>query len=80
MHPKDAPVVSAQTTMEEYRKEYNEKQKEFLAPANIQLLRKEPMKIIDVIIKPRSVDMKGFRGDDKKMRAAIEHLYANDGR
>ena len=80
MHPKDAPVVSAQTTMEEYRKEYNEKQKEFMAPANRKFIRENFEGIIDVIIKPRSVDMKEFRGDDKKMRAAIEYLYANDGR
>lgn len=80
MHPNAAPVVSAQTTMEEYRKEYNEKQKEFWRPENIPRLREQFVEICDVIIKPRLVDMKEFRGDEEEMRGAIEYLYANDGR
>jgi hypothetical protein len=80
MHPDTAPVVSAQTTMKEYRKEYNEKQTEFLRPANKQRLREQFVEIVDVIVKPRSVDMKEFRGSEEQMRFAIEYLYANDGR
>jgi hypothetical protein len=80
MHPNEAPVVSAQTTMKEYRKEYREKQKEFLRPANRQRLREQFVEIIDVIVKPRSVDMKEFTGSEKEMRRSIEYLYANDGR
>jgi hypothetical protein len=80
MHPDAAPVVSAQTTMKEYRKEYREKQKEFLRPANRQQLREQFGGILDIIVKPRSVDMKEFRGSEEEMRGAIEYLYANNGR
>lgn len=80
MHPDAAPVVSVQTTMKEYRKEYREKQKEFLRPANRQRLREQFGEILDIIVKPRSVDMKEFRGSEEEMRGAIEYLYANDGR
>jgi hypothetical protein len=80
MHPDGAPVVSAQTTMKEYRKEYREKQKEFLRPANRQRLREQFVEILDIIVKPQSVDMKEFRGSEEEMRGAIEYLYANDGR
>lgn len=80
MLPDDAPVVSAETTMKEYRKEYREKQKEFLRPENRQRLREQFVEILDVIVKPRSVDMKEFRGSEEEMWGAIEYLYANDGR
>jgi hypothetical protein len=80
MHPDEAPAVSAQTTMKEYRKEYREKQKEFLRPANRQRLREEFVRILDVIVKPRSVDMKEFSGSEEEMRRAVEYLYTNDGR
>jgi hypothetical protein len=80
MHPDAAPVVSAQTTMKEYRKEYCEKQKELLRPENKQRFREEFIEISDIIITPRSVDMKEFTGDEEEMRGVIEFLYANDGR
>jgi hypothetical protein len=80
MHPDAAPVVSATTTMKEYRKQYREKQKEFLSPENRKWVRENFVKIIDMIIKPRSVDMKEFEGSEEEMRDAIEDLYANDGR
>lgn len=80
MHPDAAPVVSAQTTMKEYRKEYREKQKEFFKPENRPWIRENFVKILDVIVAPRSVDMKEFRGSEEEMRGAIESLYANDGR
>jgi hypothetical protein len=41
MHSDAAPVVSTETTMSEYRKEYREKQKEFWRPANRQRLREQ---------------------------------------
>ncbi|KAF8853629.1 hypothetical protein BDZ45DRAFT_657717 [Acephala macrosclerotiorum] len=66
--------------MSEYRKEYREKQKEFLRPENRQQLRKQFVGILDVVVKPRSVDMKEFRGSEEKLRRDIEYLYANDGR
>ena len=66
--------------MKEYRKEYREKQKEFLRPANRQRLREQFVRILDVIVKPRSVDMKEFSGSEEEMRRAIEYLYRNDGR
>jgi hypothetical protein len=80
MRPNEAPAVSAQTTMKEYRKEYREKQKEFLRPANRQRLREQFVRIVDVVVKPRSVDMKEFSGSEEEMRRAIEYLYRNDGR
>ena len=80
MRPDEAPAVSAQTTMKEYRKEYREKQKEFLRPANRQRLREQFVRIVDVVVKPRSVDMKEFSGSEEEMRRAIEYLYRNDGR
>jgi hypothetical protein len=80
MRPDEAPAVSVQTTMKEYRKEYREKQKEFLRPANRQRLREQFVEILDVVVKPRSVDMKEFSGSEEEMRRAIEYLYANDGR
>ena len=80
MRPNEAPAVSAQTTMKEYRKEYREKQKEFLRPANRQRLREQFVEILDVVVKPRSVDMKEFSGSEEEMRRAIEYLYRNDGR
>jgi hypothetical protein len=80
MHSDAASVVSAQTTMKEYRKEYREKQKELLKPENKQWFRENFIEISDIIITPRSVDMKEFRGEEGEMRGAIEFLYANDGR
>lgn len=80
MTPDQAPLVSAHTTMEEYRKDYNEKQKHFWRRENLPLLRKQFMGIEDVIVRPRSVDMREFRGDEKRLQQEIEFLYANDGR
>lgn len=82
MTPDKAPVVSAKTTMGEYRKEYREKQKEYMSPENRPRLREELKggKLIDVIVTPRSVDMKECRGSEEEMRVAIERLYPNDGR
>ncbi|KAH8802943.1 hypothetical protein F5884DRAFT_491038 [Xylogone sp. PMI_703] len=80
MLPQDAPVVSGETTMDEYRREYREKQKEFLSVENRQKLREQFAGIADIIIIPRAVDMKEFRGSEQQMRDAIEKYYANDGR
>ena len=75
----DRPTDSdlpAKTTMDEYRKRYREHQKE-----KMKTLKKEDfVKILDVIIAPRSVDMKEFNGTEKEMARAIEYLHANDGR
>jgi hypothetical protein len=80
MHPDAAPVVSVKTAMKEYRNEYREKQKEFLSPENRPQLREQFVRILDVIVKPRSVNMKEFQGSEEEMRGVIEYLYANDGR
>jgi hypothetical protein len=80
MHSCDAPMVSAETTMKEYRKEYNEKRKEFWNPANLPKLREAFCEILDVIVAPRPVDMKEFRGSEEELRNAIESFYTNDGR
>jgi hypothetical protein len=62
--------------MDEYRKRYREEQKE-----QMKTWKKEDfVGILDVIIAPRSVDMKEFNGTDKEIARAIEYLYANDGR
>ncbi|KAH8599477.1 hypothetical protein B0O99DRAFT_724679 [Bisporella sp. PMI_857] len=80
MHPKHAPVVSAQTTMKEYREEYREKQKESFKAANLSWLREQFVCVLDIIGHPRAVDMKNFTGSEEELRNAIESLYANDGR
>jgi hypothetical protein len=80
MHSDEAPVVTAQTTMKEYRKEYREKQEEFLRPENRQRPMEQSLEICDIIVRPRSVNMKEFRGLEEEMPHAIEYLYANDGR
>ena len=80
MHPDAEPVVSAQTTMKEYRKEYREKRKECMRPEKRQWIRENFAEIVDIIVAPRSVDMKEFRGSEEEMRVAVESLYANDGR
>ncbi len=77
---REFPSVTAETTMSEYRKEYNEKDKQFMSLENRTKLRNIPFEIVDVLIKPRSVDMKGFRGSEEEMQRATEFLYANDGR
>ena len=71
------PDVPTKTTMDEYRKSYREQQKEDMKTWK----KKENfVEILDVIIAPRSVDMKEFNGTDKEIARAIEDLYANDGR
>jgi hypothetical protein len=79
MRPTEAPEVSADTTMDDYRKEYREKQKAFLRAANREAVRKDFVEILGVVIKPRWVDMKEFRGSDEELQIAIELLYTNDG-
>jgi hypothetical protein len=76
----DAPVVTSETTMKEYRKAYAEKFKEWMSPENIAELREGFIKVVDVVIAPRLVDMKEFNGLEEDMREKIEYLYANDGR
>jgi hypothetical protein len=76
----DAPVVTAETTMKEYREAYAEKRKAWLSPENRVELRKEFKGLVDVIIAPQSVDMKEFNGSEEEKRKKIEYLYANDGR
>jgi hypothetical protein len=49
----DAPVVSRETTMKEYREVYNKNRKEFLSAANLPKLREAFCKILDVIETPR---------------------------
>jgi hypothetical protein len=80
MAPMDAPVVTAETTMKEYRKAYAEKRKAWMSPENKPELRKGFIGLVDVIIAPQSVDMKEFNGSEEEMREKIEYLYANDGR
>jgi hypothetical protein len=80
MRPTEAPEVSATTAMGNYRKEYREKQKAFLRAANREAVMEDFVGIIDVIIKPRWVNMKEFRGSDQELQTAIELLYENDGR
>jgi len=79
MFPDKAPVVAAETTMGNYRKEYNANQKEFWSRENLPILRKQYMGIQEVIIGPRSVDMRDYNGDEDEMRRAIETLYASIG-
>ena len=79
MHPRWAPVVSAETTMEEYRKEYNEKQKEFLRPENREWVREQFVRVIEVVAKPQSVNMKEYIGPEEELGVAVERLYENYG-
>jgi len=80
MAPMDPPVVTAETTMKEYRQAYAEKRKAWMSPENRAELRKDFIEIVDVIIVPQSVDMKELNGSEEEMREKIEYLYANDGR
>jgi hypothetical protein len=80
MPPGTMPLISDETTMSEYRKEFRELQKEFLKRENLPLRRTQFCEIVDIIVKPQLVDMKDFEGSDKEKEDAIEHLYANDGR
>jgi len=80
MAPMDAPVVTAETTMKEYRQAYAEKRKARMSPENRAQLRKDFIEVVDVIIVPQSVDMKEFNGSEEEMQEKIEYLYANDGR
>lgn len=73
-------VVTATTTMKEYRRDYREKHKEVFRPENRERLREQFIELVDVIVTPRSVDMKEFKGSEEEMRSSIEYLYANDGR
>jgi hypothetical protein len=77
--PDKAPVVSAEPTTKDYRKEYTEKWKRFFKQETLPILRDQFVKSVDVIVKPRSVNMKKFKVDENEMQRAIL-LYANDSR
>ncbi len=70
------PELPTKTTLGEYRKRYREQQKEMLRT----MTKKDLEVTLDVIVSPRSVDMKQITGTDKEITRAIEYLYANDGR
>lgn len=63
--------------MKEYRKNHREKRKELLRSLAPKF---EDCKIVDILVIPRLIDMKDFRGSEKEMRETIEYLYTNDGR
>ncbi|KAH0534170.1 hypothetical protein FGG08_007239 [Glutinoglossum americanum] len=70
------PDPPAQMTMREYRGYYLKKQNKFLK----RITRENDMGIEDTITIPRSVDMTEIRGTNQEVAAAIDELYANDGR
>jgi len=74
-----APVVHADTTMDEYRKQYREIHKIFMNPENRQRLRHGAFEIVDAITKPRAINIKEFRGSEEELRIAVEDFYTNDG-
>jgi len=63
-------------TMQEYRGHYRKQHDEFLSKRT----RADLVGIGYVIVMPQSVDMTEIRGTDREVAAAIDRLYANDGR
>lgn len=65
-------------TMEEYRKVYNARHKEFMG----KVTKDNFVGILDVIVAPRLVDMKGSKEthDRQGLENSVEYLYKNDGR
>jgi len=67
---------SSKAAMQEYRKRYREQLEEFRRTRT----KENFVSIVDVLIAPRSVDVKRFPGTGQEMVRDVEYLYTNDGR
>ena len=70
------PELPVGMTMQEYREYYRKRHDEIFR----KVTKADFREILDIITVPRSVDMTEIRGTDQEVAAAIDHLYANDGR
>jgi hypothetical protein len=78
MKRKAESELSNKERWKRYRDQHQQQRKELIS--RVRKNRDLAGPIIDILVKPDSIDMESFSGTERELEYAVEHLYANDGR